>query len=103
MASVNVGASDTLMVSVDTGNATVPIVTSLCQTDPGTGACVNPTTPTTGEVTLTIDANETPTFSVFVEGMEEISPDLANKRIFVRFRDAGGVTRGSTSVAVQTD
>jgi hypothetical protein len=29
-----------------------------------------------------------------------VAPDPANKRIFVRFRDANGVTRGSTSVAV---
>ena len=29
--------------------------------------------------------------------------DPAANRIFVRFRDAGGVTRGSTSVAVRTD
>jgi len=28
--------------------------------------------------------------------------DPANHRIFVRFEDAGGVTRGATSVAVRT-
>jgi hypothetical protein len=28
--------------------------------------------------------------------------DPANNRIFVRFKDAGGVTRGSTSAAVRT-
>ena len=103
MASVNVGANDTLMVSVDTGTATLPIVTSLCETDPATAACINPSVPTTGEVTLTIGANATPTFSVFVQGMQDIALDPANKRVFVRFKDTGGVTRGSTSVAVQTD
>jgi hypothetical protein len=28
--------------------------------------------------------------------------DPANTRVFVRFKDAGGVTRGATSVAVRT-
>jgi hypothetical protein len=32
-----------------------------------------------------------------------ITLDPAGKRVFVEFRDAGGVIRGSTSVAVQTD
>ena len=103
VASVNVGSSDTLMVSVDTGTATLPTVTSICETDPATSVCINPTDPTTGDVTLTIDANATPTFAVFVEGTETIAFDPANKRVFVRFKDTGGVTRGSTSVAVQTD
>jgi hypothetical protein len=38
-----------------------------------------------------------------VTGSDPIDLDPATRRIFVRFRDAGGTTRGSTSVAVQTD
>jgi len=102
VASVNVGASDSLMVSVDTGSATLPIVTSICETDPATSVCINPTTPTTGDVSLTIDANATPTFAVFVQGSEDVAVDPANKRVFVRFKDASGVTRGSTNVAIDS-
>ena len=32
-----------------------------------------------------------------------ISPDPANSRVFVVFTDAGGVVRGRTSVAVETE
>jgi hypothetical protein len=54
-------------------------------------------------VTMTIGADETPTFGVFVEGMGNISFDPATNRIFVRFKDSAGVTRGLTSVAVKTE
>jgi hypothetical protein len=53
-------------------------------------------------VTTQIDAGETPTFGIFVQGTGAIPSDPAANRIFVRFKDAGGVTRGSTSVAVRT-
>ena len=53
-------------------------------------------------VTTAINAGATPTFSIFVTGSGTVPFYLANNRIFVRFRDTGGVTRGSTSVAVRT-
>ena len=77
-------------------------MTTICETDPATGVCTNPTTPTTGDVTLTIGANVTSTFAVFVQGSQDITLNAATKRVFVRFKDAAGVTRGSTSVAVET-
>ena len=36
-ASINVGAAATITVSVDTGDATLPMDLSLCETDPGNG------------------------------------------------------------------
>jgi hypothetical protein len=54
-------------------------------------------------VTTQINAGQTPTFSVFVTGTGTVVHfDSANNCVFVRFKDAGGVTRGATSVAVRT-
>jgi hypothetical protein len=53
-------------------------------------------------VTAQIDANATPTFAIFVQGHGTVPFDPGNNRIFVRFKDGGGVTRGATSVAVRT-
>ena len=77
----------------------LPVNIFLCQTDPGTGQCIS-TIDTS--VTTTINANGTPTFGIFVQGNGTVPFDPAANRIFVRFKDGGGVTRGSTSVAVRT-
>ena len=50
----------------------------------------------------TLGENATPTFSIFVTGSGNVPNDPTNNRIFVRFKDADGATRGSTSVAVKT-
>jgi hypothetical protein len=99
VATVNVGASTSITASADTGSAALPLIINLCQTDPATGACISGIGPT---VTTTINANATPTFGIFVQGNGNIPFDPAANRIFVRFEDGGGVTRGSTSVAVRT-
>ena len=52
--------------------------------------------------TTNIAANATPTFAIFVRGSGNVLFDPARNRIFVRFKDGGGVTRGATSVAVRT-
>jgi hypothetical protein len=103
IASVNLGATAAMTVSVDTGGVSLPLSTTICQTDPITGACINPSVPLDDAVALTITTNDTPTFGVFISANAAISLDAATKRIFLRFRDAAGVVRGSTSVAVQTD
>lgn len=98
-ATVNVGASGDITASADTGNATLPMSISLCKTDPATGQCIS----AIGfAVTTTINTNATPTFGIFVQGNGNVLFDPAANRIFVRFKDGGGVTRGSTSVAVRT-
>jgi hypothetical protein len=53
-------------------------------------------------VTTTINANATPTFGIFVQATGNVPFDPAGNRIFVRFKDGGNVTRGSTSVAART-
>jgi hypothetical protein len=99
VATVNVGAVGDITATADTGAAILPVDLFICETNPVTGACLSPPATST---TLTINAGATPTFTIFVNGNGSIPFDPANNRIFVRFKDAGGVTRGSTSVAVQT-
>lgn len=98
VATVNVGASGSITASADTGSALLPVNISLCQTDPANGQCISGIG---ADVTATINANATPTFAIFVTASGNISFDPAANRIFVRF-SSGGVTRGSTSVAVRT-
>jgi len=99
VATINLGASGDIVASADTGAAVLPVSITLCQTNPSTGQCISAIGTT---VPATIVTNATPTFSIFVSVTGLISPDPANKRIFVRFRDTTGMTRGSTSVAVTT-
>jgi hypothetical protein len=99
VATVNVGATGTITASADTGSATLPVNISLCQTNPATGQCISAIG---SSVTTTINANATPTFGIFVQGSGNVPFDPAANRIFVRFKDGGDVTRGSTSVAART-
>jgi hypothetical protein len=99
VATVNVGSSASITASADTGTSVLPLALSLCQTEPTTGACLAPPSAT---VTTVINGGETPTFGIFVAGAGTVPFDPAANRIFVRFKDTDGFTRGSTSVAVQT-
>jgi YVTN family beta-propeller protein len=99
IASDNIGAPATLTVSADTGAATLPVTVTLCQTT-ADGQCQAPPAPT---VTLDDATDATPTFSVFVAASGAIPLAPGTARIFVRFLDGGGVSHGSTSVAVETD
>ena len=99
VATVNVGATGTITASADTGSATLPVNISLCQTNPATGQCISAIG---SSVTTTINANATPTFGIFIQGSGNVPFDPAANRIFVRFKDGGDVTRGSTSVAART-
>jgi hypothetical protein len=100
VATVNVGGTaGQIAVSADTGGTSLPVVASLCQTNPATGTCLG--TPDSS-VNIPISTGQTPTFAIFVQGNGVVPFDPANNRIFVRFKDANGVTRGATSVAVRT-
>jgi hypothetical protein len=99
VATVNVGASGSITASADTGNAALPVNIFLCQTNPGNGQCISAID---FGVTTQVNANDIPTFAVFVQGSGNVPFDPAANRIFVRFKDGGNVTRGSTSVAVRT-
>ena len=100
VATVNVGAGGAITAGADTGSATLPVELVICGTDPVTGACITDLGPT---VDVAIGSQETPTFSVFATASQAIPFDPAANRVFVRFTDSSGVTRGSTSVAIRTE
>jgi hypothetical protein len=99
VATVNVGSQGVITATPDTGNASLPISLLICETNPTTSTCLS--APSTS-VTTTISGGATPTFAIFVSGNGFVAFDPANNRIFVEFQDSGGITRGATSVAVQT-
>ena len=99
VASDNLGSSDSITVATNTGPATLPLTIALCQTNPSTGACLQPPSAT---VTTTIGTGATPTFGVFVSASNTVPFDPANSRIFVTFTDSTNAVRGETSVAVET-
>ena len=100
VATYNAGIAGTLTVSVDTGDATLPLTALLCPTDPSNAQCLQPPA---ASFQRSFAANATPTFSVFLGATGSIPFAPATNRVFVRFKDAAGVTHGSTSVAVDTD
>lgn len=101
VASVNVGVSSSIVVTADTGSAALPVTLALCQTNPQSGGCINPAVPGPS-ATVQINAGETPTFGLFVQGHGNVPFAPAVNRVFVRFRTPGGATVGATSAAVRT-
>jgi len=100
VASVNVGATGSLTVSTDLGGAALLVAATLCQTNPSSGQCL---APPAASVPVTIDANATPTFSVFATASGTVPFAPGASRVFLRFVDANGQQHGSTSVAVMTE
>lgn len=99
VAAVNIGAPADMTVSVDNGDAALPVDFTLCQT--GTdGICLSPRT---SSVTVNMAADPL-LFSVLgVDADGEatsIPDDAANARAFLRFAGPDGVTRGLTSVGL---
>jgi probable HAF family extracellular repeat protein len=99
VAIVNVGSPGVIIASADTGAVGLPVSLSLCRTDAETGQCATP--PSTAAA-LDLGANATATLSVFVAANGPLPFDPANNRVFVSFKDGGGVVRGATSVALRS-
>ncbi len=99
VAVANVGSSAQMNAVPDTGGANLPLTLSICQTNQSTGACL---APPSSSVPATVNNNATASFGIFATAGAAVPFMPAVNRIFVRFVDSGGVTRGSTSVAVQT-
>jgi hypothetical protein len=102
VATANVGAAGEIRVLADTGSLTLPVNLAICEIDPATAVCINPTVPTLSPVVTTVTSGATAAFAVIVTGLDTVGFDPANNRIVVKFLDTSGVVRGSTSVAVRT-
>jgi NHL repeat len=100
VASINVGSTDTLTVSVDTGAAKLPLNLVICATN-ASAQCLAP--PTANSVVQSFPAGSTPTFSIFATATAPIAFAPGTSRVFVRFEDSAGASHGSTSVAVETN
>ena len=101
VASMNIGADAPITVTADTGSASLPVTLALCQTNPATGLCINPTTPAPS-VTAQINHNDTATFTIFARASGTIPFNPGLNRINARFKTQAGGTVGSTSAAMQT-
>jgi hypothetical protein len=99
IASINIGVSASLTARARVSNASLPLTTTVCQTDPNTAQCLSTPAPT---VTATVGQNQSTTWSAFLQASGPIAIDPANNRVFFEFVDAGGIVRGSTSTAVTT-
>jgi hypothetical protein len=99
VASINLGAGDTITISADTGGSGIPVGITLCQTNPQSGQCL---AAPSASVTTQINSNDTPTFGVFVMALDTVNFDPTDNRVFVSFFDSAGTQRGGTSVAVET-
>jgi Peptidase A4 family len=99
VATVNVGATAPITATANTGAASLPLAISICQTNPATGQCL---ATAASSASTTINANATPTFSIFAAATGEVPFVPQTNRIFVEFSDANEIVRGSTSVAVET-
>jgi len=99
VSSINLGASSALTVTADTGYRTFPIALSLCETN-SEGVCTNPRIPSNEPVVLENSSQSTRTFSIFATAKAELPFAPASRRVYVRFKDQRGITRGTTSVAI---
>ena len=99
-AAVNIGAGGAITTTVDDGGRGLALSLTLCQSN-ATGACINPAT-AGSSTTTTLATNQIATYTIFVQGTGNVPFDPANNRLFLRHKDAGGVTRGATNVAVRT-
>jgi len=101
VAVTNAGAPGDILFSARAATGTQGVgQIQVCRTDPNTAQCL---TPRLSEVALTLGANETASFSVFVTASGTIANQPASNRIL--FRAAGASTGrivGATSVAVRT-
>ena len=100
VAVANVGAAGALNVRPQGTGEAAGLDLVLCETDPAAGTCLAPASLAVSRI---FAAGETASFAVFARpGGAVVSFAPARSRIRLVAEDAGGVIRGSTSVAVRT-
>jgi subtilisin family serine protease len=99
VAAVNIGAAQSITLTPGTGNATLPLTIDVCETNPGTGACL---APRAASATASFAANETRTFTIFVRATGDVPFSPASNRVFATFTNGSSTTVGATSVAVRS-
>ena len=101
IASLNLGASDLVTMSADTGSPSLSLNLLVCEFDVSIGNCLLRPRETT---TQTINTGEVTFYAVFIGGQGTPIPlNPTTNRVFARFRDSSNVVRGLTSVAVQVE
>jgi photosystem II stability/assembly factor-like uncharacterized protein len=99
VATDNLGAAAAITAAPVLSASSLPLVVTVCQTNPGSGQCL---APPAASVTATVNSGDTPTFGFFATASGAIPFDPVNSRISCQFTDANGVVHGSTSIAVAT-
>ncbi len=93
---VNLGISGAVTVTPGTGQTSLPLTLTVCQTN-AQGQCLSAPAPS---VVARIAKDATPTFSVFA-GARQVLPFLPGiNRAYLNFYDQSGTLRGRTSVAI---
>jgi len=100
IATAAIGSNATLSFSVNDGGAGLPFVSSVCETNPVTAACL---AAPSNAVTFDSGSGETRTFAAFISATGDIPFAPSTHRLFITFDDEMGVSRGGSSVALRTD
>jgi hypothetical protein len=102
VSSTNLGSTGDITITGEAigtaGGAGLPALVDVkvCETDPLTSICL---APASASVTVNFAQDEIRSFGFFAEANDKFAFDPGNARIFALFTDAGGVVRGSTSIA----
>ncbi len=100
VAVTNVGASGTLTLSVEASQSNLELAITFCEIALGTSDCI---APPSQSLSRSLGSNEIASFAFFVSSPVEIPFDPATTRLFVRFLDEAGTSRGATSVALRSE
>jgi predicted outer membrane repeat protein len=97
LANVGAAASGDITVTANTGSLSLPLSTSIMESDPATGNIIG------DHILQNVGAGENRALVVFVTFNNCIGFDPAHNRIFIEFRDGSNNLIGSTSTAVSTN
>ncbi len=94
----NLGEQATYRLTATPSHKLTTTGIAICQTEPGTGVCLD--APTRSGITLTLASHQDATFAVYASDGTLTEQDVLNNRIIVRIEDEGGAVHAATSVAI---